>query len=46
MNFYHILYIIFFTTCVSFGQEKVISEIRIQGNNKTKTASILKTYYD
>lgn len=42
MNFYHILYIIFFTTCVSFGQEKVISEIRIQGNNKTKTASILK----
>lgn len=42
MNFYRILYIIFFTTCVSFGQEKVISEIRIQGNNKTKTASILK----
>ncbi len=42
MNFYRILYIIFFITCVSFGQEKVISEIRIQGNNKTKTASILK----
>ncbi|WP_438710970.1 FtsQ-type POTRA domain-containing protein [Aquimarina muelleri] len=42
MNFHRILYIVFFITCISFGQEKVISEIRIQGNNKTKTASILK----
>ncbi|GGX22472.1 hypothetical protein [Aquimarina muelleri] len=42
MNFHRILYIVFFITCISFGQDKVISEIHIQGNNKTKIASILK----
>lgn len=42
MNLYRIIYIVFFITCISFGQDKVISEIRIQGNNKTKTSSIQK----
>lgn len=42
MNFSRLVFFIFFTTCVAFGQNKVVSEIRIQGNKKTRTSAITK----
>jgi outer membrane protein assembly factor BamA len=42
MNLYYIAYIFFLISCLGFGQHKVISEIHIQGNNKTKTSAITK----
>ncbi|WP_103865457.1 MULTISPECIES: FtsQ-type POTRA domain-containing protein [Aquimarina] len=42
MNFYPFVTLVFFATCLSFGQSKIISEIRIQGNHKTRTSAITK----
>lgn len=42
MNFSRIVFLIIFTTSFAFGQNKMVSEIRIQGNKKTKTSAITR----
>ncbi len=42
MKRYHILILLFLCMYFGFGQEKVVSEIVVQGNKKTKTSLITK----